>query len=149
MQAKQLLKIIISLFLHTSLQSPPPPLFLAFLWTKFICTETAQRFPFFKKEEEEKKNHPLFFFFFKGKSIQYPPPIILFTNWQLHIRSDRSLLKSLPCLLIILLSATSESSKDGSYPTNSYQKREILSTPILISIGLFISPLSLSVQYLQ
>ena len=44
MQAKQLLKIIISLFLHTSLQSPPPPLFLAFLWTKFICTETAQRF---------------------------------------------------------------------------------------------------------
>ena len=55
MQAKQLLKIIISLFLHTSLQSPPPPLFLAFLWTKFICTETAQRFPFFKKEEEEKK----------------------------------------------------------------------------------------------
>ena len=52
MQAKQLLKIIISLFLHTSLQSPPPPLFLAFLWTKFICTETAQRFPFFLRRKK-------------------------------------------------------------------------------------------------
>ena len=130
MQAKQLLKIIISLFLHTSLQSPPPPLFLAFLWTKFICTETAQRFSFLKRKNTISPSY----------NIIYK----LTTPYQ--IRQEFIEKPSLPTYYIIISNIRKQ---QRWIPTNSYQKREILSTPILISIGLFISPLSLSVQYLQ
>lgn len=98
--------------------------FLSFLWTKFICTETAQRFSCKKKKS-------LLFsadYIISSKILLLLPlitspsffiPNLYTTKWHIHIISDRVLWlrgvdfqSSLPCLLTLLYYQHQKSSKE-------------------------------------